>query len=210
MKTKIVSLEKIMKDSRVSRYSPPILIAKELGLKYLVVEEENITGPAIGTSILVDKITRNIKIEKMLDLCCGSGAITKIAIKNGVKISVCIDKNLKAAKENLKNEEKKIILEKRDIFSFKNDDNFELIVLDPPRYLIEKVIHKFSFDSLKTHLFVMWHGSYLEEEWNFFVRNILRKFFDKVYSFSIYGEELSICSKTKLGGKMLKKIFRRW
>ena len=81
---RIVKLEKVVRSGRLSSLSPFLLIAKELRLKYLIEENSLITGPAVGLSILVDKMTINLPIKSMLDLCCGSGAFTKIAYRNGV------------------------------------------------------------------------------------------------------------------------------
>lgn len=209
-RVKIVSFRDVIKSRRFSKYTPSLLIAKELGLKYLIVEENNITGPAVGTTILVDKITKILKIENMLDLCCGTGALTKIAIENGVKKIFVLDKNLKAVKENLKPLQKFIEFIEGDIFRFKTTEFFDLVVLDPPRYLIEKIVERFDFSTINTNLFVMWHGSFSEEGWNSYVRDKLRNFFDKVYSFSVYGEELSVCSGTHTGKKMLERLMKKW
>ncbi|MEM5832070.1 MAG: methyltransferase [Candidatus Aenigmatarchaeota archaeon] len=209
MKTKIVSIDEVMKNGKISKYSPALLIAKELNLKYLVIEEDIITGPAVGTSIIVDKLTRNFKFNKILDLCCGTGALTKISILNGVNFSTCVDKNLKAVKENLK-EFKNVKFLKKDIFKLKINEFFDLTILDPPRYLIEKVVKKFNFENLNTNILVFWHGSSEEKEWHYYVKSVMEKYFKKIYSFSIYGEEFFLCSKTKEGIKILDKFFKMW
>lgn len=210
MKSKVVKVEELEKNNKISKYNPSLLIAKELNLKYIIVEEDNITGPAVGTSILVDKLTKMFKFERMLDLCCGTGALTKIALLNGVSFSTCIDKNLRAAKENLKDFYLRVKFLKQDLFKFKSKEFFDLTILDPPRYLVEKIVKKFNFSGLLTHLFVFWHGSSEEEDWHNYVRVVLEKHFDKIYSFSIYGEEIFVCSRTNEGNKILNEFFRKW
>jgi len=209
MKTKFVPVEKILKNKKISRFSPSLLIAKELKLKYVVIEENLITGPAVGTAILVDKLTKNIKFNNILDLCCGTGALTKISILNGAKFSLCVDKSINAAKVNL-NKLKNVKFLQKDIFKLKVNDFFDLTILDPPRYLIEKVVEKFDFENLNTDILIFWHGSTEENEWHNYVRSVIEKYFKKIYSFSVYGEEFFICAKTDTGTKKLDKFFKLW
>ena len=206
---KVVEIEKIAKSRKLSSLSPFLLIAKELELKYLIEEKGLITGPAVGLSILIDKMTKNLPIKSMLDLCCGSGALTKIAYRNGVEKIVCVDKNTKAVELNIENENH-IKIVKADMLKFKINDFFDLIVLDAPRELILKVSNKFEEFVKKSNIFVLWHGSCDEIEWNENIREKLREISKVVYSFSIYGEEISACSSTKIGIGWLKKFYKMW
>jgi SAM-dependent methyltransferase len=206
---RLVSLRDILKNREMSSLSPLLLIAKELNLNYLIEENGLITGPAVGLSILIDKITKQLPIKSMLDLCCGSGAITKIANRNGVKKIVCVDKNTKAAELNIgKIDGIKIV--KEDIMKFEIEDHFDLIVLDAPREILPKISRRFGEFIKKSNIFVLWHGSCEEIEWNQIIRDILRENSKIVYSFSIYGEEISACSSTKIGIEWLRKFYRRW
>jgi SAM-dependent methyltransferase len=206
---RLVSLREIVKSGEISSLSPLLLIAKELKLNYLIEENGLITGPAVGLSILIDKITKQLPIKSMLDLCCGSGAITKIANRNGVKKIVCVDKNTKAAELNIK-KTNGIKIVKEDIMKFEIEDYFDLIVLDAPREILPKISRRFDEFIKKSNIFVLWHGSCEEIEWNQSIRDILRENSKIVYSFSIYGEEISACSSTKIGIEWLRKFYRRW
>ena len=206
---KLVSLREIVKSGKMSSLSPLLLIAKELNLNYLIEENGLITGPAVGLSILIDKITKQLPIKSMLDLCCGSGAITKIANRNGVKKIVCVDKNTKAAELNI-GKINDIEIVKEDIMKFEIEDYFDLIVLDAPRGILPKISRRFDEFTKKSNIFVLWHGSCEEIEWNQSIRDILRKNSKIVYSFSIYGEEISACSSTKIGIEWLRKFYRGW
>jgi SAM-dependent methyltransferase len=206
---KLVTIREIVKSEKMSSLSPLLLIAKELKLNYLIEENGLITGPAVGLSILIDKITKQLPIKSMLDLCCGSGAITKIANRNGVKKIVCVDKNTKAAELNIgKIDGIKIV--KEDIMKCEIEDHFDLIVLDAPREILPKISRRFGEFIKKSNIFVLWHGSCEEIEWNQIIRDILRENSKIVYSFSIYGEEISACSSTKIGIEWLRKFYRRW
>ena len=205
---KVVKLEQILKNRKISQLSPTLLIAKELKLKYLIEERKQLTGPAVGLSIIIDKLTR-MKINSMLDLCCGTGALAKIALKNGVSRIVCVDKNIKAVKKNI-GKLKNVEIIKADVLKFKIEESFDLIVLDAPRELLPKLFNKFEEFSMHSNIFVLWHGSYEEEEWNEEIREKLREAFKVLYSFSVYGEEISICSSTERGMKLLRKFYREW
>ena len=206
---KLVSLREIVKSEKMSSLSPLLLIAKELKLNYLIEENGLITGPAVGLSILIDKITKQLPIKSMLDLCCGSGAITKIANRNGVKKIVCVDKNTKAVELNIE-KTNGIKIVKEDIMKFEIEDYFDLIVLDAPREILPKISRRFDEFIKKSNIFVLWHGSCEEIEWNQSIRDMLRENSKIVYSFSIYGEEISACSSTKIGIRWLRKFYRRW
>jgi SAM-dependent methyltransferase len=206
---RLVSLRDILKNREMSSLSPLLLIAKELNLNYLIEENGLITGPAVGLSILIDKITKQLPIKSMLDLCCGSGVITKIANRNGVKKIVCVDKNTKAAELNI-GKTNGIEIVKEDIMKFEIEDYFDLIVLDAPREILPKISRRFGEFIKKSNIFVLWHGSCEEIEWNQSIRDILRENSKIVYSFSIYGEEISACSSTKIGIEWLRKFYRRW
>jgi SAM-dependent methyltransferase len=206
---KLVTIREIVKSEKMSSLSPLLLIAKELKLNYLIEENGLITGPAVGLSILIDKITKQLPIKSMLDLCCGSGAITKIANRNGVKKIVCVDKNTKAAELNI-GKFNGIKIVKEDIMKYEIEDHFDLIVLDAPREILPKISRRFGEFIKKSNIFVLWQGSCEEIEWNQSIRDILRENSKIVYSFSIYGEEISACSSTKVGIEWLRKFYRRW
>jgi len=206
---KLVSLREIVKSGKMSSLSPLLLIAKELKLNYLIEENGLITGPAVGLSILIDRMTKQLPVKSMLDLCCGSGALTKIANRNGVKKIVCVDKNTKAVELNVgKNNCIKIV--KEDIMKFKIEEFFDLIVLDAPREILPKISRRFGEFIKKSNVFVLWHGSCEEIDLNQSIREILREESKVVYSFSVYGEEISACSSTKTGIEWLRKFYIRW
>jgi len=209
MKLEILSLEEIEKRNLISKYSPIFLLAKELDLKFLIRENKIFTGPAVGLATLVDKITLKFKIDSLLDLCCGTGALAKIALLNGVKKVTCLDSFIEPAKENLS--EFKVEFVEKDVFEFDLQNFYDVIVIDPPQQLIEKLL-KIFIPKLKNkcYIFIMWHGSVEEIEWNNWVREKLRKIFDKVIEVSSYGEEISCCSSTKKGKEMLDKLFKSW
>jgi 16S rRNA G1207 methylase RsmC len=207
----ILSIKEIEKKKLLSKYSPIYLLAKKLSLKYLIKENGIFSGPAIGLAPVVDRITLNFPINHVLDLCCGTGALAKIALLNGVKKATCLDANVKIAKENLAKFKGKVNFIESDILKFKIESFYDLIILDAPLELIRELIKNF-IPSLKNfcNIFLIWHGSVEEEEWNNWVRDKLRKIFKKVTEISCYGEEISCCSSTKKGVEWLEKLFKLW
>jgi len=206
---KILRIEDVLKNRKVSPISPILLIAKELKLKYLIEENSLITGPAIGFSVLIDKLTRVLPIKSMLDLCCGTGALTKIAQTNNVSKIVCVDRNTEAVKRNVENKNDVKIV-KADVLKFKINQFFDLIVLDAPRELLPRLFKRFEYFVSNSNIFVLWHGSCEELEWNENVRERLRNISKVVYSFSIYGEEISASSTTEKGISWLRKFYKEW
>jgi SAM-dependent methyltransferase len=207
----ILSFEEVGEKRLLSKYSPIYLLAKELKLKYLIRENGIFTGPAVGLACVVDRITSNFQISSVLDLCCGTGALSKISLSNGVKEVTCLDLKIKVAKENLKRFEDKINFIEEDILKFKPKYFYDLIILDAPRELVKELFKEF-IPALRNfcNIFLIWHGSVDEEEWNNWVRNKLRKIFKKIFEISCYGEEISCCSSTKKGIELLEKLFKLW
>lgn len=207
----LLSLREVEEKNLLSRYSPIYLLAKQLKLKYLIKEGNNFTGPAVGLAILIDKITQNLPIQNMLDLCSGTGALAKIALLNGVKEVTCVDLDLRAAKENLKEVGSKVEFIELNIFSFKPTKSYDLIVLDAPLTLMERLLKEF-IPHLKrvSNLFVMWHGSSEEENLNRWVRERLRRNFPKLMEVACFGEEMSCCSSTEKGKEWIDELFRIW
>lgn len=206
----ILSLREVERKKLLSKYSPILLLAKRLKLKYLIKESDTFTGPAVGLATLVDKITSMFKISSMLDLCCGTGALSKIGLLNGVEKVCCLDLNLKAAKGNL-SEFGNVKFVEKNVLQFEPKDFYDLIVVDPPQEIIDKLLRKF-IPEIKgsCNIFVIWHGSCEEGEWNNYVRDELRKNFRKVVEISSFGEEISCCSRTTKGIKWLDELFKRW
>jgi trans-aconitate methyltransferase len=145
----------------------------------------------------------------MLDLCCGTGALTKIAQRNNVSKIICVDRNTEAVKRNVENKNNVKIV-KADVLKFEINQFFDLIVLDAPRELLPRLFKRFEYFVSNSNIFVLWHGSCEELEWNENVRERLRNISQVVYSFSIYGEEISALSTTKKGISWLRKFYKEW
>lgn len=115
---------------------------------------ENVLVPRADTEILVEEALRIInknKLETVLDLCTGSGAIAVSIAKYGqVKKILATDiskKALDVAQINIKNNNVNVQVKESDLFESLNGQ-FDIIISNPP-YIETKVIETLSEDVKK-------------------------------------------------------------
>lgn len=147
---RVLSLEELMEIegflARLNQGEPYAYIVGFVDFYHAVIKvNPNVLIPRYETEILVDKILAkkaHQKKMKVLDLCCGSGAIA-IALKKErpsweVYASDISDQALNLAGENAKNNHVDIDFRKGDLFEpFDKDEKFDLIVCNPP-YISEQ------------------------------------------------------------------------
>ena len=119
-----------------------------MGLEFYV--DENVLIPQPDTEILVEeviKISKEMKVKKILDLCTGSGAIAVSLAKylSDVEITA-IDISHKAIKTAKKNAvfhkvEDRITFLESDLFGNLKNQKYDLIVSNPP-YIKKDLIKK--------------------------------------------------------------------
>ena len=107
------------------------------------IVNENVLIPRPETELLVElaiEYLKDIKNAKVLDLCTGSGCIG-ISIKKEIDINLTLSdispKALECAKMNLDKHEVAATLMLSDIYQSFKDEQFDLIVTNPP-YLTEQ------------------------------------------------------------------------
>lgn len=147
---RVLSLEELMEIegflARLNQGEPYAYIVGFVDFYHAVIKvNPNVLIPRYETEILVDKILAkkaHQKKMKVLDLCCGSGAIA-IALKKErasweVYASDISDQALNLARENAENNHVDIDFRKGDLFEpFDKDEKFDLIVCNPP-YISEQ------------------------------------------------------------------------
>ena len=100
--------------------------------------DESALIPRFETEILVDEILKmDCKKDKILDIGCGSGAISLALADNLVNsyiygIDISEDALILSKKNKEKLELKNVEFFKSDIFSNVKDNNFDIIVSNPP------------------------------------------------------------------------------
>lgn len=103
---------------------------------YNIKVDERCLIPRPETELLVEKALENISCNtRVLDLCCGSGAIAVAVFKktNAYVLASDISEDaLCLAKENAKNNEADIKFVKSDMFNELFDEKFDIIISNPP------------------------------------------------------------------------------
>ena len=141
MKPKPVRISWLIKSGRISPMSPVVLIAKNLGISWLMLfDDEYVYGPTPGLVEAADLLIKIFKPRSLADLFGGSGAISKLALRNGVRKVVYVDVFPEAALLNLRNE-KRLKIIKGDAFDFlESGVKCDVLIMDPPEELIDRVI----------------------------------------------------------------------
>lgn len=205
-------MEEAVEGRLLSRYSPVCLLAEELEFKWLVLcEDDSFFGPPVGMAELVDALTLEFSVERLLDLCCGTGAITKIALRNGVREATCVDMFIRPAKCNLAESEENVTLVEEDVLHYRVEKFHDVTVLDQPEELtplfLERVVPELRGH---THLLVMWAGELKCREK---VGCMIRKagtLFPGTQAFELWGNVVVCCPLTDMGRtylEWLKDIF---
>lgn len=137
------NLEEVLK--KVDNYYPvQYLIGNVNFYGYDFMVNESVLIPRFETELLIEKLIAyikkyNFKEPKILDIGTGSGCIA-ITLKKEIPCSlIAIDVSeeaLKVAKENAKLNNVDIKFKKKDILKEELDENYDIIVSNPP-YLME-------------------------------------------------------------------------
>ncbi len=101
-----------------------------------------IYGPTPGITELLARTLSLLKPESMLDLFCGSGALSKLAYIMNVKNVKAVDIYVEAAYKNL-GKLKNVKIEQRDALEIGNEEKYSILVADPPEEKIEELVNRF-------------------------------------------------------------------
>jgi len=122
--------------------SPIVLIAEKLGISWLMIFDEYVYGPTPGIIEASDLLIRALKPRSVIDLFGGSGSLSKLAMRNGVKNVTYVDMYPEAAKLNLADHMNGVRIIKSDVFSFlEGRIECDLLLADPPEELIDKTVN---------------------------------------------------------------------
>lgn len=136
-----VKLSWLIRSGRISPMSPMVLIAEKLGIGWLMMFGEYVYGPTPGIVEASDLLIRVLKPRNVIDLFGGSGALSKLAIRNGVKNVTYVDIYPEAARLNLSHNQNEVKIIESDAFSFlERAVGCDLLLADPPEELIDKTV----------------------------------------------------------------------
>lgn len=206
---KLIKVSDLITKGDRSKYSATYLLSKELDLEALPVADEgkvHFTSPNFAE--IIDVLTKKFQIKKMLDLFCGSGALSKIALLNGVDEVVCVDMFTRAAEINLDRftNETKFIQE--DIFELNLNGHYNLVTMDCPSILLEKVIEKL-LPKVKADLIIMYYGGKGDVKRDERIENQLQLLYKKTY-FIRYQLKHACCTSTRTGVDYINYLQKRF
>ena len=142
LRVRPVKLSWLIRSGRISPMSPIVLIAEKLGISWLMMFDEYIYGPTPGIIEASDLLIRYLKPRSVIDLFGGSGSLSKLAMRNGVKNVTYVDIYPEAAKLNLADHKNEVKIIKSDVFSFlEKRIECDLLLADPPEELIDKTMN---------------------------------------------------------------------
>lgn len=156
---KCIRVRWLIESGRLSPLSPIALICMRLKVEWLPYMHRYVYGPTPGITEVLERVLDALKPKSMLDLYCGSGALSKLAyIKNVEKIKA-VDIYVEAAKKNLK-KLKRVEIEEGDALKF-DGGRYDLVVADPPEEEIKNLIRKLrEFKKKYVKAMVIWLGPY--------------------------------------------------
>ena len=133
---------------------------------------KNVLIPRYETEYLIEKTLNyikklNIKNPKILDLCTGSGCIgltLKKELNTKVVMSDISRKAIKVAKRNAKELSLDVKIMRSDLFKNIKDNDFDVIISNPPYVMVDEVLPKELSYEPKLALYAENNGTKIIEE----------------------------------------------
>lgn len=115
----------------------------EYGLSSLIIAGGTvITGPLAGSMENMERVCEEHDISTVLDMFCGSGALSKIALEKGADSVVAVDLDVTSARKNLQEHSDRVELYEMDAFDFEITEDYDLIITDPYYEIANDFIEK--------------------------------------------------------------------
>jgi hypothetical protein len=176
-----ITLEEGIRNKLLPKSSPLVNKMKKYGLNQLLLAGSIISGPDLGSIETLEWILRNNRIETMLDLFCGTGALSKVALQHGVKTCTCVDLSTEAAYRNLADFRRRTYIIKQDAFSYRPRRKYDLVIADAFLDHGLAVVKKLApFYGAKCKVFMMTLGFVEDIYWQSLLLTNLRKVFSNV------------------------------
>ncbi len=202
MKPRVVEVDWLIGTRRLSEFSPLALISKKLRIRWVMLWEGYTYGPTPGITEALDLLITVLKPKSMLDLFCGSGALSKLAYSKGVKKIVSVDLYPDAALRNLRRC-RGVKVVGGDALSYQPGERFDLLVADPPEELIEKLLENLGrLRQLFRLGALIWLGPYQRAERNIMLLRGRRM----VRTLEAWGDALAVLWKPELGSRIASAL----
>lgn len=145
-----ITLETALQEHIVREDSRLAEKMSEYGLDSLVLGGGTlVAGPQPGPIETIERLFEKYDIDAVLDLFCGSGAFTKVALQQGASTVTCLDLNLASARENLRECREQVRFKETDAFDFTPERRYDLVLVDPYFHLLPEFI-KEQYPTLST------------------------------------------------------------
>lgn len=205
----LIKVKDIAKKGFRSKYSSTYLLAKAVDLDVLpITDEEKIHFTSPTFAEIVDDLTSKFQVRKMLDLFCGSGALSKIALLNKTPKVKCVDVFTKAAVINLCEFEDKVEIVEGNILKMDFDERFDFVTIDSPSVLLMDVVGEL-LPKIKSNLITLYYGGKGELERDERIEKQLQGLFENVF-FIRYPLKYACCASTKVGKEYVNYLRKRF
>lgn len=137
-----LSLEKAIEAGILTPESQLTEMMRRYGLDRLVLGGgAAIAGPLPGPIQPIEQLCERYDIDTILDIFCGSGAMSRVVLEHGGTVSYCIDLDCDYARQNLSGDGEAVTFLEEDFFECSLPDrSFDIAVLDPYFNLLPEVI----------------------------------------------------------------------
>ncbi|MEM3397748.1 MAG: hypothetical protein QW724_01230 [Nitrososphaerota archaeon] len=199
-----VRIDWLIDSGMLSPYSPIALICSKLKVRWLPYMDGYIYGPTPGITELLARTLSLLKPESMLDLFCGSGALSKLAYIMNVKNVKAVDIYVEAAYKNL-GKLKNVKIEQRDALEIGNEEKYSILVADPPEEKIEELVNRFPrLKKLYVDVAIVWVGPYSKT--GKVIKKLSRD--KKCLVVEAWGDAIAVFWKTRKHKTLLEKAIK--
>lgn len=132
-------------------YLPELIFAKRLGLKSIILLEGMLIGPTFEVAPLIEHLVKN-GARTVLDLFCGTGALSLISVQFGAEHVTCVDINIEAALMNLASYVgEKVEVVQCNAYEYKPNRFYDLVIADSlPSITFRKKVAESFLPKLRT------------------------------------------------------------
>lgn len=191
-----VGLDEAVGEGVICPDAPLYQAMRKYDLKYVLMAGSTLSGPSLGMIESVERLARERKIRAVLDIFCGTGSLTKVALRNGASSAVCIDCNIdyQCMADNLGTYRGNCVLIPADAYQYEPEEFFDLVVINPFYEFclstIEQIVPKLKgyYGTLLMNL-----GSHEEQYWISKLRSALSKQHRRIHAKVIAGEMIALC-----------------
>lgn len=110
-----------------------VYFAQKYLLKYVMMSGNVVSGPSVGMMEATARFLEKEPVSVFVDMFCGTGGLSKVALINGVQKIIAVDKHAEERIffSNIGERRDRFSFHKEDCYEFQLPDHVDLIVLEP-------------------------------------------------------------------------------